>query len=68
MNAAPDRLEHIRHKIVSGALPKAHCRLTWYGFGTGHTCVACDQRITPDQVEVECDLPEGVLHRTCYDI
>jgi hypothetical protein len=33
--------------------------------------VACDQAVTPDEVEVECDLPDGGtvrLHRRCYDL
>ena len=34
-------------------------------------CVACEQPIAPNEVEVECDLPGGGtirLHRSCYDI
>ena len=64
-------LERIRQKILRGQLPKEDCRITWYGLGTGQICVACDQRITPEQIEVECILPDGRsvrLHRTCYDI
>ena len=69
--SGPDLLQRIRQKILSGALPKEHCRVTWYGFGTGAICAACDQRIPPDDVEVECDLPSGGmirLHRTCYGV
>jgi hypothetical protein len=67
----PDDLRlGIRAKILAGDIPKEHCRMTWYGPGTGAICVACDQPITGD-LEVECDLPCGGtirLHRTCYDI
>ena len=68
----PDRqLPGIRQKILDGTLPKQNCRMTWYGPGTGGTCVACEQPIVVDDVEVECDLPNGGtirLHRQCYDI
>jgi hypothetical protein len=49
----------IREKILTGVLPKEHCPMTWYGPGTGGICVACEQPITADDVEVECDLPSG---------
>jgi hypothetical protein len=61
----------IRQKILAGDLPNQDCRMTWYGGGTGGICVACDQPITADDLEVECDLPQGGtirLHRRCYDI
>jgi len=38
-------------------LPKQNWRMTWYGPGTGGICVACEQPIADDDVEVECDLP-----------
>ena len=45
--------------------------MTFYGFGTGNICVACESPIGADDVEVECDLPAGGtirLHRKCYEI
>jgi len=45
--------------------------MTWYGPGTGGICLACEQPIPDDDVEVECDLPGGRtirLHRECYDV
>jgi hypothetical protein len=63
-------LEEIRRKILLGDLPKVHCRVTWYGPGRGVTCAACDQPVSTDDVEVECDLPGGgtvAFHRRCYD-
>jgi len=45
--------------------------MTWHGPGTLGVCVACEQPIAADDVEVECDLPTGGtirLHRGCYDI
>ena len=66
-----DVLLGIRRKILAGDLPKQNCHVTWYGFGTGNTCVACEAPIGHDDVEVECDLPSGGtirLHRKCYEI
>ncbi len=71
MNQADDLSSAIRRKIFSGVLPKEHCRMTWYGAGTGGICVGCDRPIAAAEVEVECDLPDGGtirLHRTCYDL
>jgi len=72
MSAVEDHLRHsIRQRILAGGLPKQHCRMTWYGPGTGGICVACEQSILNGDLEVECDLPQGGtirLHRTCYDI
>jgi hypothetical protein len=62
----------IRDKLSAGVLPKVQCRMTWYGPGRGVRCVACDETIRPDQVEVECDLPGGgatlVFHQECYEV
>jgi hypothetical protein len=56
----PDDLRlGIRQMILAGNLPKENCRMTWYGPGTGGVCVACEQPIAADDVEVECDLPTG---------
>jgi hypothetical protein len=44
--------------------------MTWYGFGTGGICTACEQPIEPSEVEVDCDLgPSGVLrlHQRCHE-
>ena len=72
MGGVEDHLRHaIRQMILAGILPKENCRMTWYGPGTGGVCVACEQTIAADELEVECDLPNGGtirLHRRCYDI
>ena len=68
----PEGLQHrIRERILNGELPKQHCRMTWYGPGSGGICVACERPVAADEVEVECDLAKGGtirLHRTCYDV
>ena len=62
----------IREKLRTGELPRALCRMTWYGPGRGIRCMACGETIRPDQVEVECDLPDGgatlVLHHECHEV
>jgi len=71
MSPSDDLPHSIREKILAGGLPKENCRVTWFGFGTGVVCTACDQPIAADDVEVECDLPGGGtirLHRKCYDV
>jgi hypothetical protein len=72
MSESADALvNQIRQSILAGQLPKEHCHATWYGKGTGLLCDGCDRPITPDEVEVECDLPDGGmvrLHRQCYDV
>lgn len=73
MNGVEDHLRQaIRQRILAGNLPKENCRMTWYGPGTGGVCIACEQPIATDEVEVDCDLPDGggtiQLHRRCYDI
>jgi hypothetical protein len=70
MSEPADRVHGIRQKILAGHLPKENCRMTWHGPGTRGVCVACEQPIAADDIEVECDLPTGGtirLHR-CYDI
>jgi hypothetical protein len=71
MSRSDDLRGGIREKILAGHLPKEHCRMTWYGPGTGGICVACERPIAAKEVEVECDLPGGGtirLHRRCYDV
>jgi hypothetical protein len=73
VNGVEDHLRQaIRQRILAGNLPKENCRMTWYGPGTGGVCIACEQPIATDEVEVDCDLPDGGgtirLHRRCYDI
>lgn len=55
-----DDLRRAIRQMIPGNLPKVNCRMTWYGPGTGGVCVACEQPITAEELEVECDLPRGV--------
>ena len=65
-----DLRQQILQKVLTGVLPKDHCRVTWYGPGTDAICAVCERPVTAQEIEVECDLPAGStirLHRTCYD-
>jgi hypothetical protein len=72
MTEVDDLRSGIRAKVLAGDLPKEHCQMTWFGPGRRAICVACDQVIGPDEVEVECDLPEGGgtirFHKRCYEV
>ncbi|HET9235569.1 MAG TPA: hypothetical protein VFP10_15715 [Candidatus Eisenbacteria bacterium] len=71
VNQPGDVRHAIRQKILAGVLPKEHCRMTWYGAGTGGLCMACDLPISASEIEVECDLPKGGtirFHRVCYEL
>jgi hypothetical protein len=59
-DGSPHLRSGIRDKILAGHLPKQNCRMTWYGPGTGGICVACEQPIVANDLEVECDLPKGL--------
>lgn len=64
-------VHRIREKMLRGELPKADCRMTWFGAGRDGKCVACDEAIVANEVEVECDLPNGGtirFHQRCYNV
>ena len=59
----------IRSKLVDGELPHVKCQVTWFGPGTGQTCVACATIIASAHVECECEHPDGGVlrfHRQCF--
>ena len=61
----------IRDKLVDGALPSAKCQITWFGPGSGQTCVACATTISRADVECECEHPDGGVlrfHRQCFAV
>jgi hypothetical protein len=61
----------IRDRVIDGVLPREKCQVTWFGYGKGRPCAACDQPILAADVEVECDLPKEItfrFHRQCFDL
>lgn len=59
----------VREKLERGVLPREKCQVTWFGRGRGLTCEACDEPVTPAQIECECEHPRGHLlrlHRPCF--
>ena len=55
MGATEVRLK-VREKLERGVLPREKCQVTWFGRGRGLTCEACDEPVTPAQIECECEL------------
>jgi hypothetical protein len=61
----------ITSRMAAGTLPCVECLVTWYRWGRGRPCAACDQPILHTDVETECDLPGGgtiLFHSRCYDL
>jgi hypothetical protein len=59
----------IREKVVSGALPRVKCQITWFGPGSSQPCVACEAPIAREDVECECEHPDATVirfHRLCF--
>lgn len=54
--------EKIRSRLDADELPRERPSKTWAGFGSGQTCVACDQKIYPAQVMYEVDWNEKTYH------
>jgi hypothetical protein len=63
-------IDRLRQKLRSGALPRDRTSRTWVGPGSARTCMACDQNIARDDIEVECDAGDGRplrFHKECFD-
>jgi hypothetical protein len=61
----------VRERIERGILPRDKCQITWFGRGSGQSCVVCDAVIEPAEIEVECEHPRGDLlrfHQACFGI
>lgn len=59
----------VRDKLERGALPREKCLVTWFGRGVGAPCGACDEPVTSEQIECECEHPRGHLirmHQGCF--
>lgn len=68
MGATEVRLK-VREKLERGALPREKCQVTWFGRGSGLRCEACDEPVSPGQIECECEHPRGHLlrlHQACF--
>ena len=45
----------VRERIEAGLLPVMLAKHIFAGYGEGNLCLACDQPITPKQIEYEVD-------------
>ncbi len=58
-----------REKLERGDLPREKCLITWFGPGSGQSCVVCATIIEQADVECECEHPRGNVirfHQTCF--
>jgi len=55
----------VRQRIEQGTLPEMLPQRIAAGYGTGHTCVACDQKIASTQIEYEV---EGAGTLLCFHL
>jgi hypothetical protein len=51
----------IRSKLDAGLLPRDDHIKLWAGYGSGRSCVACEQTILPAQVEHELEFEDERL-------
>lgn len=66
----PDSIRAVvREKLDRGDLPPEKCFITWFGPGSGQTCIVCDRVIARADIECECEHPRGGLmrfHQACF--
>ena len=68
--------ERVRRRLDSGLLPRKHPGKVWGGFGDGHQCCVCDEKLYPAQVmyQVELNYPADLknptfsFHAGCYGV
>ena len=59
----------ILSKLADGSLPAVPIDKVWAGHGTGRVCYACEQPITPQEIEDEVEVGGAVvlvLHAECF--
>lgn len=65
-----DRIRpQVRAKLERGVLPREKCLVTWFGPGAGFRCEVCDEPVTSQQIECECEHPRGHtirMHQGCF--
>lgn len=56
-------------RISCGMLPDELPASSWAGPGEGNQCTLCDEPITADEIEIECENHGRTiyLHQHCYD-
>ena len=68
MTGQESRIEVIRQRIVSGALPRPRAVVVYAGYSRGRVCDGCGDRIEPGQMEHELPGPVGpvFMHAECF--
>jgi hypothetical protein len=63
-------LRKIREKLDAGTLSRQPPLQTWGSLTGGDICAVCDERISPEDVEVQADDADGqqsFYHPACYN-
>ena len=62
--------EDVLKKVAQGTLPLQPPDRIFGGYGSGHQCNGCDDRVLPHQVEYELHIGETIyrLHLVCFDL
>ena len=62
----------VRQKLFFGTLPRDEPTKMWVGNGSGRSCDACGQPITPTDIEYEPDFADPSVqvrfHQKCLDV
>ena len=61
----------VREKLDRGDLPFEKCFITWFGPGSGQSCIVCNLVIARADIECECEHPRGGLmrfHQACFAV
>ena len=68
MTGQQSRIEVIRQRILSGALPRPTAVVVYAGYSAGRLCDACGERIEPREMEHEVPAsPRPVyMHPECF--
>jgi hypothetical protein len=61
-----ERNQRIVDLVRAGTLPRTGVDRTWGGGGTGRACVACNEPIARNDLEIEVDLLSG--RTLCFDV
>ena len=67
-----DVADVVREKLAAGTLPCNAPTKMWVGNGSGRSCDACGQPITPTDIEYEPDFADPSVqvrfHQKCLDV
>jgi hypothetical protein len=68
MTGQESRIDVIRQRILSGALPRPRAVVVYAGYSRGRDCDACGERIEAGQTEHELPFDDRAIfmHTECF--